>query len=773
VKFKPHINYLLFILILVLFIAGPIANPNNSKQGDWRNSDTPAYHFIQHYIVDGGSFPLWDHYTFSGRPLFGFGMPLLHPVAILFSFLFNAYATLNFLIIFHLLLAGIGMYVLTNEVFANKKAAVLAATIYLLSPYLILSGLSHPFWIYGLSYIPLELFLAIKAVHSKNYIFWSVLLGLTGGIHFLSGGVIQWYYAIPFVAFYVLFSVFNKNWKQRAVKAGIILFIFFYFTFSLAAIRLLPGQEHTSFTNRGTGLPVEEIIRVGHVSMNNFVDTFVWSINPETKAGSNKYGQVGFAGLALLLFGLYSFFRQKDYKKNTFVIFLVVSALLVIIFASGRYLDLLYNIPGVSSQRGLDRSLIIYVVIAALLVSLGYTYLEKKWKDNTPQKQNILFIIVTGLVIIGMLVPVYAQHQEFKERFVHYSVGEQNSLFQYMAQDKGIFRFHVNEVRGIDWNNFLGPSIPLQLESIYGTYGGGWDSRYFHQYLGATFSAPAKLWGMTNVKYIVSAQELQDENYEFIKQFNDLPLETIHNKAYTNTGYLYENKKFIERAKTIPAAVLIAGQEDITTRVMYSLLTHPNFDPAQTLLIRGKEHISEYTLTELKTYNAIILVQGSTTGTTLLLQQYLDQGGLLLPNIVEGATTVTNEDFINLFNTFNTFTDTQQATITSYYKDTPNKMIIDAGKGWLFISEKYTLYPGWTAHVNGKKTNIELANGVLSAIYLPENNNNVIFEYKPKSFVKGLRITILSLLVLLIYTGYSIKKKYFKQRREHSEQQPT
>ena len=37
--------------------------------------------------------------------------------------------------------------------------------------------MNHPFWVYGLSYIPLELFLAIKAFKSKKFVLYSVLLG--------------------------------------------------------------------------------------------------------------------------------------------------------------------------------------------------------------------------------------------------------------------------------------------------------------------------------------------------------------------------------------------------------------------------------------------------------------------------------------------------------------------------------------------------------------------------------------------------------------------
>ena len=755
-----HFYYILFLVIFSLMILGPILNLNNSyRDSDWRNGDTPGYFFIKHYIIDQKSFPLWDHYTFSGRPAFSFGMPLLYPFSIGLSLFFYPVAVLNLMMMLHVLLAVISMYFLANYLIKNKKAALISSLIYGFSPYLV-KTLVHPFWLYGLAFIPLELLLAIKTFKSKDFIKSSIILGIVFALHFLSAGILQWYYAVLFVSAYFIFKIFDKHFVNRATKSFVILFLFIIVMFSLISIRFLPGQEFTNFTNRGVGLPIEEILRVGHVEPSEFLDTFIYPFNPNTKSGSKKYGQIGLAGLALMIFAIYSFFKKKDFNKNEkrVVLFLLISMLGIVIFSTGIFLKLLYNFPGISSQRGVDRSLIIYILCASLLAGYGFNYWfdYMKLKIYPNKKINLIFFSTLFLVLSSLLLINWQGMSYHYNAFEHYSITESNELFQKMAEDDDIFRFHVIEVVGIDWNNFLGASIPLELESVYGTYGGGWDQRYFNQFLGASFRSPAKIWGMLNVKYIVSSKEINDSDYNLVKKFDNLPDETISTLSYNSTGYLYENKKNLPRAFIVPFSILSVGQEVASTQLIYALMLNNEFNPSNAVIIQGKERINDYKLSELIKYDAVFLSQGSIDqDTSSILNKYKDAGGKIFPDVTDGKNSLSELDIANFLSELNNLEKTSsKVDIASYYNETPNymKIKVDTLKDtFLFVSEKYTLYPGWTAKVDGVETDIFLANGVLSAIYLPAGSKEVEFRYSPNSFKKGLIITTLSFFILMIY----------------------
>lgn len=67
----------------------------------------------------------------------------------------------------------------------------------------------------------------------------------------------------------------------------------------------------------------------------------------------------------------------------------------------------------------------------------------------------------------------------------------------------------------------------------------------------------------------------------------------------------------------------------------------------------------------------------------------------------------------------------------------------------LFISDSY--YPGWKAYVNGVETKIFRANHAFRAIAIPEGDYELKMIYEPESFYNGLRISAISVAMLLVF----------------------
>jgi len=764
------ISYHWYYVAALLFIVFAVNNhflllDHAPRTGDMRSSEMPGYHFTQQYIFEGKSAPLWDQKTFGGKPLHNLAFPFYYPFNLLLSVFFSPYVTFNLLIIFHFILAAVGMYAFAFYLLKDPRASFIAGLVYALCPFTIRAS-GHPYWLFGLSYIPLILLLAIKTYQSKNFVAYSVGLGVVSALQFLSGGILQWYYTTGVVVFYFIYKAVGKNFFNRSIKSGFILVIFLLVLSSLIAIRFLPSSEAIEFTNRGPGLPKAEILRVGHLTFGGIIDTFIMTINPDTKAGGNKYGQVGIIGFLFLLAGLHAYFSKRWYRKKEGKLwtFFIITSILVIIFATGIFLDQLYdNVPGVKSQRGLTRSLVIYTVFASLFVALGYQHIETfLFKDNARRKK--IFLAVVALVLTVNLVAVtFDNLSSRRSNWEPSHIVEENEMFQFMKNDPDIFRFHVVEITGTDYSNWLGSSIPNEQESFYGTYDGLWDTRYFHQFLGATFSSPAKLWGMFNMKYLVSATERNDTDYTLVKKFENLPESTISRKWYNTTAYVYQNNLFLPRAYFVPTTVLILGKEDQTLQTMYALMLQPEFDPAQTAIIMGQPSISDYTPSQLARHDVIVLTEGSVSQNSLFnLEAFKEQGGILLPDILENQQTVTPEDLQHTLLLLNNVSaSTSTADIITYYTETPNSMTLQVQTEgeFLFVSDKYKLYPGWTAKIDGKEATLLRSNGVLAAIYIPKGANQVIFRYEPKSHKKGVRITFFSLLLLFVYLGYLLNKK--------------
>jgi hypothetical protein len=139
-----------------------------------------------------------------------------------------------------------------------------------------------------------------------------------------------------------------------------------------------------------------------------------------------------------------------------------------------------------------------------------------------------------------------------------------------------------------------------------------------------------------------------------------------------------------------------------------------------------------------------------------LLKEYTDSGGILMPDIAKGDSSLRQDEINNLLSSFHQ-KDVRRVNISLY---TPNKRILDLKKGgrFLVLSEKFYMFEGWKVIANGKSKKIMRANGINSAIYLDGSEKRIELVYKPKSFRNDVFISILCVLLVLIY--FLVHKKY-------------
>ena len=69
--------------------------------------------------------------------------------------------------------------------------------------------------------------------------------------------------------------------------------------------------------------------------------------------------------------------------------------------------------------------------------------------------------------------------------------------------------------------------------------------------------------------------------------------------------------------------------------------------------------------------------------------------------------------------------------LTSYEADEAKYEVESKNGGLVVFSEVY--YPGWTATIDGKDTEVGRANYVLRAINVPAGKHEVVFTFKPKT----------------------------------------
>ena len=74
----------------------------------------------------------------------------------------------------------------------------------------------------------------------------------------------------------------------------------------------------------------------------------------------------------------------------------------------------------------------------------------------------------------------------------------------------------------------------------------------------------------------------------------------------------------------------------------------------------------------------------------------------------------------------------------------------DSGSdGFVVLSDTY--YPGWHATVDGRKASIYRADYALRAVFVPKGQHKIVFNYLPDSFLLGLGISVIGVLLLVVY----------------------
>ncbi len=99
--------------------------------------------------------------------------------------------------------------------------------------------------------------------------------------------------------------------------------------------------------------------------------------------------------------------------------------------------------------------------------------------------------------------------------------------------------------------------------------------------------------------------------------------------------------------------------------------------------------------------------------------------------------------------------------ITDYKSEQVSLSVVTDQPGYLVLTDSW--YPGWNASVDGQPVTVQRADVLFRAVRIEPGTHTVVFEYHPMSFVVGVIISLVSLLVL---AGISVF--YFRFRTAQS-----
>ena len=755
---KFHWYFILLILMLVIVQLWSFA-PFNLKELPMLDHSTtylPRMEFMRQSFYDYNDiWPLWNPYGFSGMPMLGSGMFLgldswsgwlaimLPPVAA---------TKLNYFIDY--IIAGISMYALVFSITKKRVSGLFGAIVYMFSGYMIrtLDGGLTQLNAYAIT--PIIFLFLIKAFQERKWVFYSVLTGIMLALQIRVDPSLK----VPLfniLAFGIFLAVqlIGSGFNERIKKVFLVGLIVSIVLLGLSAQRVLPAKEYLDITGRGHLSYEQSASRATPLS-----ETFSTAIEP-FKLGIRYSGREGLYKIGIIAFLLILYALYKKPTKRIHI-FLLLTMILALSITSGSFVfKFLYDyVPPFDSFRYLERVFALFSFAGAFLAALGADMLLDSLKEKYRLERKGMIIACSALIGIVMLnLMVFARQPAGFEQYPVQDVIENNDILRYVANQTGNFRIHTFETNGIDWGTDV-YNTHFKLEHIY-SYSPTWLTEYMNEYLSiATQYNPAKFWGILNVKYITSMEERNVSGLSLVGKFKECNVCPIENLLKAHGPYLYENNEFVPRAFLTKNAILVVGEKEAAKKAMYGLMLDEQFDTRNMAVALSEGLVTKYAVEDLGNFPVVILTEGSIDEkSTDLLANYVSNGGILLPDITKGETEISDESIKMVWEKFRG----HESKVIEEIKvpDFNAKTVSLNGKGFLVMSELYSMYPGWKSYADGKEKEIYRANGVVSAVHV-DGEEKVEFRYIPNSYVVGSWISGFTVLAIIGYFAY-----YFKTRK--------
>lgn len=708
------------------------------------DNDMAGIPFITFFIssIVKGEFPLWNPQILGGIPFF---MPTnipFFPFSLLFFFTLPEVA-MSWNMILISFFAGLGMYLFVIVLLKNKKIAFYSALIYTFSGML---AKHHGTFVSSLSiaYLPFVFLCFEKFLQKRKYLY-SLLAGLVLFLGYISGHPMLLYITILSCSIYLLFSQ-RYNWVKRITG----LFLTLIIMLGLSSVMLIPQIElRQPSTRPESDFNYATSYSIPPKALLTMLLPHLFGI-PEIEIAGN-IGNVTYLGILPLIFILLALI-SGSFKKYKTITFLGIIGLLL---SLGKY-SILYKfalfLPGLKLFRQPGYFLLLYVFAGSILAGVGLNYLldnlvvlQNKFRPIY-QKRIRLFIAVLFILSFVGYIYLNLTDTSFWQNIINFisSLFFQKSLGQLLAK--------IDKIRLLSL--IVAQNILTLITLLF---------LFFECFLMLN-SKLRLLWFIIIMTFLdlffINQSEffLTDrKTYEIIYS-NNHPLKILQDPNYRFASIVFPTKQIWKNFNR---------DDFLYKRVKESENT---LSPNRNMLYQTYSTFGFSTLM-LSQYNAYLSAEqnhyvGLTSSDISYLADPLAKAGAryLLSNLELKELSQPRYQLINSGNNFYLYEDNLarkrtfllnkdgwETGFSQIIKSTANSVtIVSYSKipADLILLDNY--YPGWEAKIDGMKTTIYPFENTFRKVELQEGTHEIEFYFQPRSFIIGLTITVLSLLILII-----------------------
>jgi len=626
---------LFLLLVAVLFFWPYLNNDVIPYSADYTGSDLTELNLPLRFLVSQsikqGEIPLWTDLLAGGFPLLAEGQAgVFYPFNLIIFSLLPFIAAVNISLLVNFYLAEIFVYLYARILKISRISSVLSAIIFSFSGFFIFR-LKHLNMINAAIWLPLEFYLIEKYFLSRKKSLFLVLLSLVFSIQFFAGHPQISYLSLVSCLIYFVLRLFLDNDKPSLVSVAKKTVIFWLatgiITFGVCAIQFLPSWEFYSATarQRAVGYEFSTLYKYSPAGLLNFITPY-WLGNPANNSYNQDIRETGvfwenniyFGVLALVFSLLATFYLFPINKKVRLLTILGLSSFLIIFNEASPLFAIFYRwLPGFSYFRFHQRFLLLTLICGVGLAGFGFDFIWTKlkgWQAQTAKGLNnfnlavkILFPVAVGIFIITDLFLVGFNYLGVLPAKKYFSVSQSA---EFLKQDKDIFRIssldwpvvwqYINQIAGgwhddlpllLDGREIIWPNLnvfwQLPAWDDRGAGEGGLSIREI-QVLKNRLKASIdvgrsvgnildisdqnlKIFGLLNVKYFLSFNDLQNDNLSLKKEIVSDSLPPLK---------IYENLYFLPWSFGVPK---VDNRQDLSEAL--ETVLSPEFNPLASVVV--------------------------------------------------------------------------------------------------------------------------------------------------------------------------------------------
>jgi uncharacterized membrane protein YfhO len=673
--------------------------------------------FIKEQLLSG-SVPLWNPYYYSGHPFIANPQTFVfYPATLLFAALPLPWA-FNIDTLLHIYLAAAGIYCFVLLITESRSSGLASAVVYSLSGYFmnrIYAG--HLTMIHTAALLPWIFYLFEKGYKTGQTRFF-LITGLVFGLQILSGEPQNNYYTALFLTVYALIRYVSTPQPARPkpfYRPGIFLVLILLAAFGISAVQVLPSWEFMSLSDRAE--KTYQFATAYSFPPQNFFTFLV----PVTK-GSVLTADCEFSGyigvLAVILAGIGACFSRHSQHTWCFRIMALIAVTIMLGNNTPIYHLYYQCLPGISTFRIPARCLVIFTFSMSALTGLGIQHI---CQTATTRKQRIAAM---GLCAV-LLLCLFAGAAFFQVPLASKDIVLAVAFFvvAFVILDLGRFAKNKSVVAGV--------IIAVLFIDLYLAYHSQTPTINQNEVLKK--QSYERLFGNDRGFYRVASplDALVGANFHYynVNAYTPVVLgryfrfmhETANSPVDAKTRHTL-NPQIFSRNSVFSSKVLGIKYALIKNEDGFELITAKQVMPRATLVS-----------------NALFLPRLEDQMQYIKRPDFDPQKQVLLeavpPKNVPPNPKGTEAP-----------PDGNNVVITKYQ---PNRIEVDCASDcdtYLVLSELF--YPGWRAYIDGNKVQILRADYLLRAVPLTAGRHNVVFVYRPASFLIGAAITIFTLLLL-------------------------